>query len=377
MQQILTMFKSDSLKVLKKIGHFAKSAKTIYSEIATCAVFCALVVKPKEKPMKAVWYERNGGAKEVLVFGDQPTPQPADNEVRVKLFASGVNPSDVKSRLARPLQEPFIVPHSDGAGIIDAIGQGVDPARMGERVWVWNAQWQRPMGTSAQYVCLPSEQAAHLPDGTSFQEGACMGIPGLTALQAVRIAGDVTKQTVLVTGASSAVGHYVTQMLKRLGAKVIGTVGSAAKAAHAKEAGADNCLFYKTDDVVAQVKDLTHGTGVDTIIDMDFSTTISWVAQGILRPHGHLVCYGSNPPLEVPVMFRPLLYNSISMSFFLVYDLPVQQREPCVQILNRMLENKQLKHTIGATFSLQETAQAHLTVEAGQTIGNVLVEVDH
>ena len=377
MQQILTMFKSDSLKVLKKIGHFAKSAKTIYSEIATCAVFCALVVKPKEKSMKAVWYERNGGAKEVLIFGDLPTPQPADNEVRVKLFASGVNPSDVKSRLARPLQEPFIVPHSDGAGIIDAVGQGVDPARLGERVWVWNAQWQRPMGTSAQYVCLPSEQAVHLPEGTSFQEGACMGIPGLTALQAVRIAGDVTKQTVLVTGASSAVGHYVTQMLKRLGAKVIGTVGSAAKAAHAKEAGADHCLFYKTDDVVAQVKDLTHGKGVDTIIDMDFSTTISWVAQGILRPHGHLVCYGSNPPLEVPVMFRPLLFNSISMSFFLVYDLPVQQRQPCVQILNRMLENNQLKHTIGATFSLQQTAEAHLTVEAGQTIGNVLIEVDH
>ena len=165
--------------------------------------------------MKAVWYERNGGANEVLIYGDLPTPQPAENEVRVKLVASGVNPSDVKSRLARPLQDSFIVPHSDGAGIIDAIGEGVDAERLGERVWVWNAQWQRAMGTSAQYVCLPSEQAAHLPDGTSFQEGACMGIPGLTALQAVRIAGDVTKQTVLVTGASSAVGHYVTQMLKR------------------------------------------------------------------------------------------------------------------------------------------------------------------
>ena len=327
--------------------------------------------------MQAVWYERNGGAKEVLIYGDLPTPEPAKNEVRVKLFASGVNPSDVKSRLARPLQDSFIVPHSDGAGIIDAIGQGVDAERLGERVWVWNAQWQRPMGTSAQFVCLPSQQAAHLPDGTSFQEGACMGIPGLTALQAVRIAGDVTKQTVLVTGASSAVGHYATQMLKRLGARVIGMVGSAAKAAHAMEAGADNCLFYKTDDVVAQVKDLTQGKGVDTIIDMDFSTTISWVTQGILRPHGHLVCYGSNPPAEVPVMFRPLLFNSISISFFLVYDLPVQQREPCVHILNRMLENKQLKHTIGATFSLQQTAEAHLTVEAGQTIGNVVIDLEH
>jgi NADPH2:quinone reductase len=325
--------------------------------------------------MQAAWYERNGSAAEVMQVGEQPTPQPAAGEVRVKLHYSGVNPSDVKSRMARPLGGPFIIPHSDGAGVIDAVGAGVDASRVGQRVWTWNAQWQRPCGTAAEYVCLPSAQAVVLPDGVSFQAGACMGIPGLTALQAVRLAGDVSHQTVLVTGASSAVGHYVTQMLKRRGATVIGTVGSEAKAAHAKAAGADHCVFYKTEDAVARVKTLTGGQGVDTIIDMDFSTTIQWMAQGIMRPHGHLVCYGSNPPADISVSFRPMLFNSFTLSFFLVYELTAQDRAVCVSELNQMLQHKQLMHTIAEEFSLAQVVQAHQAVESGKLIGNVVVRL--
>ena len=325
--------------------------------------------------MQAAWYERNGSAAEVMQVGEQPTPQPAAGEVRVKLHYSGVNPSDVKSRMARPLGGPFIIPHSDGAGVIDAVGAGVDASRVGQRVWTWNAQWQRPCGTAAEYVCLPSAQAVVLPDGVSFQAGACMGIPGLTALQAVRLAGDVSHQTVLVTGASSAVGHYVTQMLKRRGATVIGTVGSEAKAAHAKAAGADHCVFYKTEDAVARVKTLTGGQGVNTIIDMDFSTTIQWMAQGIMRPHGHLVCYGSNPPADISVSFRPMLFNSFTLSFFLVYELTAQDRAVCVSELNQMLQHKQLMHTIAEEFSLAQVVQAHQAVESGKLIGNVVVRL--
>jgi NADPH2:quinone reductase len=202
-----------------------------------------------------------------------------------------------------------------------------------------------------------------------------MGIPGLTALQAVRLAGDVSHQTVLVTGASSAVGHYVTQMLKRRGATVIGTVGSEAKAAHAKAAGADHCVFYKTEDAVARVKTLTGGQGVDTIIDMDFSTTIQWMAQGIIRPHGHLVCYGSNPPADISVSFRPMLFNSFTLSFFLVYELTAQDRAVCVSELNQMLQHKQLMHTIAEEFSLAQVVQAHQAVESGKLIGNVVVRL--
>ena len=326
--------------------------------------------------MQAAWYERNGAAAEVMQVGEKPTPEPAAGEVRVKLHYSGVNPSDVKSRMARPLGGPFIIPHSDGAGVIDAVGAGVDASRTGQRIWTWNAQWQRHCGTAAEYVCLPSAQAVELPNGVSFQAGACMGIPGLTALQAVRIAGDVSNKTVLVTGASSAVGHYVTQMLKRLGACVIGTVGTEAKAAHAQAAGADHCLFYKTDDVVARVKAVTGGKGVDAIIDMDFSTTIQWMAQGVMRPHGHLVCYGSNPPADIPVSFRPMLFNSFTLSFFLVYELTPEDRMACLDALTQMLKHNPLIHTIAAEYSLAQVVQAHEAVESGKLIGNVVVRLE-
>ena len=136
-------------------------------------------------------------------------------------------------------------------------------------------------------------------------------------------------------------------------------------------------LFYKSEDVVARVKELTDGKGVDTIIDMDFSTTVQWMTQGILRPHGHLVCYGSNPPMDVLVNFRAMLFNSFTLSFFLVYDLPQEQRAPSVYTLNAMLKNKHLIHSIGAEFSLDQVVQAHETVEAGKTIGNVVINIAH
>lgn len=327
--------------------------------------------------MKAAWYERNGAAAEVLVVGETPTPTPAAGEVRIQLHTSGVNPSDVKSRMARPLGAPRILPHSDGAGVIDAVGEGVSASRIGERVWTWNAQWQRPDGTSAQFVVLPSAQAVLMPDSMSFEAGACMGIPGLTALQAVRLAGDVRGQHILVTGASSAVGHYITQMLSRAGATVIGTVGNPAKAAHAKAAGAAHCLLYKTEDVVARVKDITNGQGVDAVIDMDFSTTAGWLAHGLVKHHGQVICYGSNPPPDISLSFRPLLFASIGLKFFLVYDLTPADRQACLAQLTSMLSQGVLQHCIGAVFPLQDIVQAHETVEAGQTIGNVVLDIGH
>ena len=325
--------------------------------------------------MQAAWYERNGAAAEVLVVGEMPTPTPAAGEVRIQLHTSGVNPSDVKSRMARPLGVPRILPHSDGAGVIDAVGEGVSASRIGERVWTWNAQWQRPEGTSAQFVVLPSAQAVLMPEGMSFEAGACMGIPGLTAMQAVRLAGDVRGQHILVTGASSAVGHYITQMLSRAGATVIGTVGNPAKAAHAKAAGAAHCLFYKTEDVVTRVKDITNGQGVDAVIDMDFSTTAGWLAHGLVKHHGQVICYGSNPPPDISLSFRPLLFASIGLKFFLVYDLTPADRQACLAQLTSMLSQGVLQHCIGAVLPLKDIVQAHETVEAGQTIGNVVLAI--
>lgn len=327
--------------------------------------------------MKAAWYSRNGEAQDVMQVGVLPTPSPHAGEVLVRLATSGVNPSDVKSRRARPLSDPLIVPHSDGAGVIEAVGEGVSASRVGERVWVWNGQWQRPWGTCAQYIALPASQAVALPEGTDFAAGACMGIPGLTAVQAVilaeRLAGNLRGQNVLVTGASSAVGHYITQMVTQAGGRVIGTVGSEAKAAHARAAGMQEAIFYKTESVPERVKALTRGRGADVIVDMDFSTTAGWASEGALAPHGQVVCYGSNA-LEVPLPFRPWLFQSMGVKFFLVYDLTAADRQTAVARLSGMLAAGQLQHSIGARCTLEQVAQAHRTVEAGQTVGNVVIE---
>ena len=328
--------------------------------------------------MKAAWHTQNGEAQDVMQVGELPTPTPQAGDVLVRLMTSGVNPSDVKSRRARPVSDPLIVPHSDGAGVIEAVGAGVSAARVGLRVWIWNGQWQRAMGTCAQYIALPETQAVALPDGTDFASGACMGIPGLTAVQAVilaeRLAGDLRGQTVLVTGASSAVGHYITQMVCLAGGRVIGTVGSEAKAAHALAAGMQEAVFYKTESVPERVKALTQGRGADVIIDMDFSTTARWAAEGALAAHGQVVCYGSNA-LEVNLPFRPWLFQSMGVKFFLVYDLTPADRQVAVARLSAMLAQNQLQHSIGARFALDQIAQAHQAVEVGQTVGNVVVDL--
>jgi NADPH:quinone reductase len=326
--------------------------------------------------MRAAWYSRNGDARDVLVVGDLPTPEPGPGEVRVRLHSSGVNPSDVKNRRNRPVTVERIVPHSDGGGIVDKLGAGVPESRLGERVWIWNGQWQRPMGTAAEYIVLPAAQAVKLPDNTGFDAAACLGIPALTAFQAVHLLGDIRGKTVLVIGASSAVGHDATQIaVRRGGARVIGTVGSAEKAAHAKAGGAEATIDYKTENVAERVKALTGGRGADAIVDMDFSTTAALIEQDILTPHGTLVCYGSNVGGNVAVSFTKLLTRSHDLRFFLVYDLTPEDRAHAVAGVNEMLAAGQLDHAIGARFSLDEIAAAHEAVEGGKLLGNVVIAI--
>ncbi len=325
--------------------------------------------------MKAAWYRRNGLARDVLEVGELPTPQPGAGEVRVRLHTSGVNPSDVKSRLKRPLNADLIVPHSDGAGVIDAVGEGVPPERIGQRVWLWNAQWQRPMGTACEWIALPSRQAVVLSDDVGFDEAACFGIPALTALQAVHLAGPLLGKTVLVTGAGNAVGHVVTQLAALQGATVIGTAGSPARQQHARDAGAAHVIDYRHEAVAARVDELTRGQGVDAIIDMDFSSTAALLPHNVLKPHGQLVCYGSNQPGDVPVDFRTLLFKSFQLTFFLVYELLPNDRERAITRLNGLLRAGQLRNTVAQTFALDDIAAAHEAVEAGNAVGNVVIRL--
>lgn len=325
--------------------------------------------------MKAGWYERNGAAKDVLHVGEMPDPRPSSGEVRIRLHASGVNPSDVKSRRSRPLAGPRVIPHSDGAGIIDEVGEGVDRGRIGERVWTWNGQWRRPFGTAAQHIVLPAGQAVRLPDNVGYDAGACMGIPLLTAIHAVRLHGDIAGKALLVTGAASSVGHYVVQIAKAGGATVIGTA-SAARADHARAAGADHVIDYLREDVAARTLELTDGRGADGIVDMDLSSTAPLLAGGILAPHGLHACYGSNIAADIAMPFPALLWGSLTLKFFVVYELSDTERRDAIADLERLISGTALSHSIGARFGLDEIVAAHEAVESGKVTGNVVIEMD-
>jgi NADPH2:quinone reductase len=324
--------------------------------------------------MKAAWYERNGAARDVLKVGELDAAPPGPGEVRVKIESSGVNPSDVKSRRGRPSTFPRVIPHSDGAGVIESVGQGVDHGRVGQRVWIWNAQWKRAFGTAAEFCTLPSEQAVRMPARVDFAAGACMGIPGLTAVQAIRLSGQIGGKTLVVTGAGSGVGHYVTQMAKAKGARVIGTA-SEAKADHARAAGADFVIDYRKKDVAKVVKELTRNKGVDGIIDMDISSTAKLIADEIMVPHGTAVVYGSNVPGDIAVSWQAVLFNSYALKFFLVYELKPEDRRAALAELSQLLESGVLKHAIGPRFPLRDIAAAHEAVEGGKIVGNVIVDV--
>ena len=323
--------------------------------------------------MKAIWYEANGAARDVLTYGEMPTPEPGAGEVLVRLHASGVNPSDWKTRGgSRPMTAARIIPHSDGAGVISAVGSGVDSSRIGTRVWVWNGQWKRPFGTAAEFIALPSAQAMPLPDSVSFEAGACFGIPVLTALRALLTDGGVAGQSVLVAGGAGSVSHYAIQFAKRLGARqVITTVSSTAKAAHASAAGADACIDYKREDVAARVKELTSGRGVDRVVEVDLGGNIA-LLRDVLAQDGICAAYGSNTAL-VTIPFSPMLVSGAAIRFFIVYELSAAARAECEAVLARFLAEGGVQHTVAATMPLAGCVAAHELVEAGTAMGNVVL----
>jgi NADPH2:quinone reductase len=321
--------------------------------------------------MRAAFYEANGPARDVLRVDEVEPPNPGTGEVRVRLRASGVNPTDVKSRALRKLAFPRVIPHSDGAGEIEAVGADVAKSRVGERVWVWNGQWQRPFGTAAEFIVLPARQAVHLPDNVSFEEGACLGIPAMTAYHAIELAGADNNTTLLVSGGAGSVSQYAIQFAKARGATVITTISSQDKAIVAREAGADHCIDYKREDVEKRVAEITGKRGVDAIIEMDLSANAKLIPV-VLRPKGSVIVYGTGAEATIPGFF--CLANSILMQFFLVFQLDAQQRDRAVAGITRALEQGELVSRIGPAFSLAETAAAHEAVEHG-TIGNVIVKM--
>lgn len=328
--------------------------------------------------MLAAFYTRTGPARDVLTVGEIETPEARPGEVRVRLATSGVNPSDVKTRGGvRSRELPFarIVPHSDGAGVIDQVGDGVPAGRLGERVWVWNAAWGRPNGTAAQFVVLPAPQAVPLPANTSFEAGACLGIPALTAYHAVHCNGGVTGKTVLVAGGAGAVGHYAVQFAKIAGARlVVTTVSGTAKAALARDAGADVIVNYRTEDVAQRCLDLTAGAGVDRIVELDLAANLK-TDMAALRRDGEITAYGSGLP-EIPVPFFPALLKNLRLQFFIVYNLSDADRKSGLAEVTALLNQDRLKHNVDGRLPLARIAEAHELVESGKAIGNVVIDME-
>lgn len=327
--------------------------------------------------MQAAFYERTGLAAEVLTVAELPDPVPGPGELRVRLRWSGVNPSDVKSRAglrSKQLAFPRIVPHSDGMGVVDAVGEGVDAKRIGQRVWIWNAAWGRPNGSAAQFVVLPARQAVPLPAGTPDEAGACFGIPALTALQAVLMAGGVQGQSVLVAGGAGAVGHYALQFAKLLGARqVIATVSSEEKAKIVREAGADLAIDYRRENVAERVRETTGGRGVDRVIEVDIAAN-RMLDLELLRSGGDLVVYGSGQG-EFTLPFFPLIAKNLNLHFFIVYNLTDEDRARAEAVLADLLARGALQHRIAQRLPLAQIVQAHELVESGRAIGNVVIEL--
>jgi NADPH2:quinone reductase len=326
--------------------------------------------------MRAGWYKQFGAAKDVIEIGEIGVPEVGPNEVRVRVYASGVNPSDVKKRAGygEPFTEERIIPHSDGAGVIAETGIGVDPSRVGERVWLYNGQYDRPLGTAAEYIVLPISQVVPLSARVSFAEGACLGIPAMTAHRCLFADGPVTGQTILVTGGAGAVGNYAIQLAKWGGAEIIATISSPEKGNHARQAGADYVINYRTEDVVSTIKDLTKGAGVDRIIEVDFGGNLL-MTQEILKVNGTAACYASAGNREPTIPVYTLMYKNINLRLVLVYNMPQKAKQDACKDIRQAIDDGKLKHAIAGSFPLDQLAAAHEAVESGSYIGKIVVEI--
>src|SRR5712672_1216930 len=326
--------------------------------------------------MKAVWYERTGAAPDVLTFGDMPAPVAGSGEVRVRLQASGVNPADAGRRAGsyRAMEYPRVIANSDGAGIIDQVGDGVARFRIGQRVWLFNGQRNgRAFGTAAEYITLAEHLVTPLPDNVSFAAAATLGIPGMTAWCGLFGDGPIAGQTVLVTGGAGAVGHYAVQLAKWGGARVIATVSSPAKAEQARLASADLVIDYKTEDVVARTMAFTERRGVNRVVDFDFGGNIATTLK-LMAMNSTIAVYATNGNRNPIIPMRELMEKCIALRALVLFALPPPLLAAAQVDISKWLAAGKRIHNIAAQFALSETAQAHLAVERGDKFGTVIVD---
>lgn len=334
--------------------------------------------------MRAIVYSEPGGP-DVLRLVERPEPQPGPGEVRVRVAVSGVNPTDWKARSRGPLPFPEIVPNQDGAGTIDAVGEGVRESRIGERVWLWEAAWQRAGGTAQEAVVLPSRQAVALPEDASFDVGASLGIPALTAQLCLTAAegssrlkaGGLDGRTVLAAGGAGAVGHAAIQLARWAGARVITTVSSERKAALARAAGAGHVVDYRTGDVAEEIRELAPA-GIDVIVEVAPAVNAE-LDVSVLAADGTVAVYATDGGHELALPVWPLMQRNVRYRFVLVYTVPAAEKDYAVADVSSALAAGALPVGEDAglpihRFPLERAAEAHAAVEEG-AVGKVLIDV--
>jgi NADPH:quinone reductase len=324
--------------------------------------------------MIAAWYDRQGPAAEVLQVGELPAAEPGVGEVRVRLTISGANPGDAKKRqawLGSPMAFPRIVPHSDGAGIIEAVGPQVPPARLGTRVWVYGAQSYRPFGTAAQTTVVPDSLAVDLPDQVSDETAACLGIPGITAHRAVFADGPVAGQTVLVHGVRGSVGSLAAQLARWAGATVIGTVRTEAEVADVGSSTADHVVSLQSEPVTA-IRRVAQD-GVDRIVEVALSANADLDAE-VVRNGAVVAAYASpNDRPELP--FWPMLFANVTLRLLGSDDFPQAAKDAAARDLTQAAAQSALSITATEVFPLAKIAAAHEVIESGRAAGRVLLAI--
>ncbi len=320
--------------------------------------------------MKAALYDRYGPAAEVLRVTEVDRPEPGPGEVRVKVALSGLNPTDYKSRSGatpRPI-DGFQIPHHDGSGVIDAVGEGVDPGRAGQRVWLWFAAFGRRWGTAAEWTVVPERQAVPLPDGISDELGASLGVPAMTAHRCLFADGPVTGKTVLVAGGAGAVGHFAIQLAVRAGARVIATVSTDEKAELARQAGAHQVVRYRDPGAVDQIKAVA--SRVDRVVEVALGANLA-LDLALAGPGTVIVTYAAEPSDPVlPV--RACMTANVLMRFILLYGVPAAVLDDAVAAISAALAEGALTELPGHRYPLPAIAEAHQAAEAG-AVGKILV----
>jgi NADPH2:quinone reductase len=328
--------------------------------------------------MHAAWFEIFGSAKDVLQLGEIDTPVAGPGEVLVRVHTSGVNPSDVKKRAGSSpnlLDGGPVIPNSDGAGIIEAVGDGVDASRVGERVWLYQAQFARRLGTAAEYVAIDSSRAPKLPDNVSFEVGACLGIPVMTSHRAVFADGDVAGQTILVTGGAGRVGYYAIQWASQAGATVIATASNDADRTACLGAGAHHVVNHRGDDVVAEIFAASGGEPVDRVVDVEFGANLP-ISVEVLKVSGVIATYSSTQDPEPKLPFLKMMYKDVTVRMIIVYAMPEAAKKQAIEDIDKALSNGDLQHRIAETMPLAEIARSNELIEQGSIRGTVVLTIE-